>query len=111
MLPPNQRMALNVEHAVPATTISPSNLSTLSGFVDYTAIVASQRAAGKFASTHLYHPPHRPPPAIFLKSPHLHVLKSQMPSGFFVVEAKLFDPSDHVPQAVCEIYACGKLLQ
>ena len=57
MLPPNQRMALNVEHAVPATTISPSNLSTLSGFVDYTAVAASQRAAGKSTSTHLTPPP------------------------------------------------------
>lgn len=47
MLPPNQRMVLNMEHVVPATTISPSSLSTLSGFVDYTAVVASQRAAGK----------------------------------------------------------------
>ncbi|KAF8237674.1 hypothetical protein L208DRAFT_1421509 [Tricholoma matsutake] len=94
MLPPNQRMVLSMEHAVPATTISPSSLSTLSGFVDYTAVVASQRAA-----------------ANFLTSPHLYVLKSQMPSSFFVVEAKLFNPSDHVPQAVCEMYACGKLLQ
>ena len=98
MLPPNQRMVLNVEHAVPATTISPSNLSTLSGFVDYTAVAASQRAAGKSTSTHLNHP-HRPPPANFLTSPQLYVLKSQMPSSFFVVEAKLLNPSDHVPQA------------
>ena len=34
-----------------------------------------------------------------------------MPSGFFVMEAKTFDPSDQVPQAVCKMYACGKLLQ
>lgn len=65
MLPPNQRMVLSMEHAVPATTISPSSLSTLSGFVDYTAVVASQRAAGKSASTHLNHPPHRPPQLTF----------------------------------------------
>jgi hypothetical protein len=65
MLPPNQRMVLNMEHVVPATTISPSGLSTLSGFVDYTAIVASQRAAGKSASAHLSHPPHRPPQLTF----------------------------------------------
>ncbi|KAF8332431.1 hypothetical protein F5887DRAFT_996797 [Amanita rubescens] len=94
MLSPNKRMVLNMEHVVPATTISPSSLSTLSGFVDYTAIVASQRVA-----------------AILLRSPQLHVLRSYMPSGFFVIEAKLSDPSDHVPQAVCEMYACGKLLQ
>ncbi|KIL63337.1 hypothetical protein M378DRAFT_198845 [Amanita muscaria Koide BX008] len=32
-------MVLNMEHVVPATTISLSSLSTLSGFVDYTAVV------------------------------------------------------------------------
>ncbi|KAI9509432.1 hypothetical protein F5148DRAFT_1187990 [Russula earlei] len=94
MLSPTKRMVLNMEHVVPATTISPSSLSTLSGFVDYTAIVGSQRIA-----------------AILLRSPQLHILRSHMPSGFFVIEAKLSDPSDYVPQAVCEMYACGKLLQ
>ena len=53
MLSPNKRMVLNMEHVVPATTISPSSLSTLSGFVDYTAIVASERIAGKSALTYL----------------------------------------------------------
>ena len=65
MLPPNQRMVLTMEHAVPAITISPSSLSTLSGFVDYTAVVASQRAAGKSSSTHLNHPTHRRPQLTF----------------------------------------------
>ena len=46
-------MVLNMEHVVPATTISPSSLSTLSEFVDYTAIVASQRVAGKSALAYL----------------------------------------------------------
>jgi len=58
MLPPNKRMVLNMEHVVPATTINPSSLSTLSGFVDYTAVVANQRAAGKSASTYLNRPAH-----------------------------------------------------
>ena len=53
MLSPNKRMVLNMEHVVPATTISPSSLSTLSGFVDYTAIVASQHVAGGSALTYL----------------------------------------------------------
>jgi hypothetical protein len=109
MLPPNKRMVLKIEHVVPATTISPSSLSTLSGFVDYTAVVASQRHAGK--STHLSEPPSPLfPLAIFLKYPHFHILKMYMPSGFFVIEAKLFNPKDHVPQAVCEMCACGRLL-
>ena len=34
----------------------------------------------------------------------------QMPFGFFIIEAKLFDPLNHVPQAVCEMYMCGQLL-
>ena len=57
MLPRNQRMVLNMVHAVPATTSS-SSLSTLSGFVDYTAVVASQRMAGKSVPTHLNYPPY-----------------------------------------------------
>jgi hypothetical protein len=58
MLPPDKRMVLNMEHIVPATTISPSSLSALSGFVDFTAIVASQRDAGTSASTYLNRPAH-----------------------------------------------------
>ena len=53
MLPPNKRMVLNTEHVVPVTTIRPLSLSR---FVDYTAIVASQRAAGKSALTYLSYP-------------------------------------------------------
>jgi len=34
-----------------------------------------------------------------------------MPSGFLIIEAKLSNPSGYVPQAVCEIYACGQFLQ
>ncbi len=54
MLSPNKRMVLNMEHIVPATTINPSSMSTLSGFVDYTAVVASQRVAGKSPLVYLY---------------------------------------------------------
>ena len=88
MLPPNQRMVLNMEHAVPVTTISPS---TLSGFVDYTAVVASQRAAGKSVPIHLDHPPTSPPPpAIFLTNPRLYILKSHMASSFFSIPRTMF---------------------
>lgn len=34
-----------------------------------------------------------------------------MPSSFFVTEAKLYNPSNHVAQAVSVMYACGKFLQ
>ncbi|KAH9979063.1 hypothetical protein BGW80DRAFT_1222200 [Lactifluus volemus] len=100
MLPPNKRMALIMEHIVPAATIDPSSLSSLSGFVDYTAIVASHCVA----RNSLFPPAH-------LLSPQLYVLRSYMPTGFFVIEAKFFNPSDHIPLAVCDLFACGKLLQ
>jgi len=40
-----------MKYLVPATTISPSSLSTFSGSVGYTAIIASQEVAGKSALT------------------------------------------------------------
>lgn len=58
MLPPDKHMVVNMEQNVPTTTISPSSFSTLSGFVDYTAIIASESTAGKFALTYLNCPAH-----------------------------------------------------
>ena len=49
MLPEAKRMILNMEHVGPTTNISPLSLQTLSGFVDYTAVVASERTAGRSA--------------------------------------------------------------
>lgn len=48
ILSPDKCMLLNMEHVVPSSTIDVSSLSTLSGFVDYTAIIASQDYACKF---------------------------------------------------------------
>ena len=96
MLPPNQRMVLSIKHIVPATTIRPSSLPTLSGFVDYTAIVASQRVVGKSALTYFHPPSSLFPAAVLLRSPQFHVPRSHMPSDFFVMEAQLSDSSDHV---------------
>jgi len=53
MLSPGQGMVLNMEHLVPPTPVSPSSLSTLSGIVDYTAIIASKEVAGKSVLTYL----------------------------------------------------------
>lgn len=53
MLPPNKAMILNMEHVVPATTIGPSSLRTLGGYVDYTAIVADECDARKYVLTYL----------------------------------------------------------
>ncbi|KAG1827625.1 uncharacterized protein BJ212DRAFT_1313648 [Suillus subaureus] len=94
MLPPDKYMILNKEHVVPATAISPSGLQTLSGIVDYTAIVASQSDDAGFYLT----------PASF------HEIKAIMPSSFFVIEAKLHDPN-HIVQVLSKMYACGKFLQ
>jgi hypothetical protein len=38
-------------------------------------------------------------------------LQHIVPSGFFVVEAKLNQIWEHIPQAVGEIYACGRVLE
>ena len=51
-------MVLNMEHVVPTTTISPLTLSTLSGFVDYTAIAADKHIASKFTLAFLNHQAH-----------------------------------------------------
>ncbi|KAG1772203.1 hypothetical protein EV702DRAFT_948590, partial [Suillus placidus] len=58
MLASNKAMILNMEHVVPATTISPSSLRTLGGFVDYTAIAADECDTHKSASTYLNLPAH-----------------------------------------------------
>lgn len=47
MLPPDQQMILNLEHTIPATSASPSSQLSLSGYIDYTAVVANLRDAGK----------------------------------------------------------------
>lgn len=53
MLPPHHDAVLNVDHVVPAMTFSQSSPATLSGLVNYTAVVPSPQAAGKFDSTWL----------------------------------------------------------
>ncbi|KAG2062507.1 hypothetical protein BDR04DRAFT_1112137 [Suillus decipiens] len=53
MLPLNKTMILNMEHIVPAKTISPLSLQTIGGLVDHTAIVADECDARKSASTYL----------------------------------------------------------
>lgn len=57
MVPLDQHMVLNLEQVVPAMTITPSSLLTISEVVDYSVVVAHQNTAGKFASiyNHLAH--------------------------------------------------------
>ncbi|KAG1789466.1 uncharacterized protein HD556DRAFT_1311416 [Suillus plorans] len=94
MLPSNTCMVLNMKQDVPATIVSLSRLSTLSGIVDYTAIVASQHNAN-----------------FYVKSMGLYEMKTNMPRSFFVMDAKLCNPSDDVPQAVYKMFAYGKFLE
>ena len=47
MLPADHHMVLNMEHAIPATSVSPS---TFTGFINYSAIVADKIHACKSAS-------------------------------------------------------------
>ncbi|KAF9486035.1 hypothetical protein BDN70DRAFT_847029 [Pholiota conissans] len=93
MLPPAQRMVLNLEQEIPATTVKPLGRTTLSGFVDYTVVVTNRVAA-----------------ATLFQIPTLTTIKMLSCSGFFVIEAKINDPGKHIAQAVCEIYTCGKYL-
>ena len=62
--------------------ISPSSLSTLSGLVDYTAVVASEYIAGKSISIYLTCLAYCFPLALFLGSPDLYVLKMHTPTEF-----------------------------
>ncbi|KAG1800027.1 hypothetical protein EV424DRAFT_1438853 [Suillus variegatus] len=94
MLPSNMRMVLSMKQDVPAMIVSLSSLSTLSGIVDYTATVASQRDAN-----------------FYVKPMGLYEMKMNMPRSFFVMDAKLCNPSDDVPQAVCKMFAYGKFFE
>ncbi|TDL20111.1 hypothetical protein BD410DRAFT_791185 [Rickenella mellea] len=89
MLPSDKRMVL-----IPVTTVSPSSSTTLSGLVDYAAVVASPQTA-----------------RTLLDDTQVHNLRLCMPTGFFVIEANLSILSHDVPQAVCRMYYCGRLLQ
>ena len=83
ILQPNRRMVLNIERIVPTMTISPPSFLALSGPVDYTVVAANQDTAGNSASIYLICPPH----------------------------CLLSNPTDRIPRAVRQMYACGKLLQ
>lgn len=49
MMAPDARMIVDMEHAIPATTVSPSSLATLSGYV---AMVTTSRNARKSDPTY-----------------------------------------------------------
>jgi hypothetical protein len=105
-------MILNMEHTVPATTVNEESLATLSGSIDYTAIVTDERTAGKYASNQVSQTPSSLILlGFYLKTPQFHFLRTRVPSGFFIIEAKFLTSSESVPQAVGEMYACGRVLK
>ncbi|KAH9039945.1 hypothetical protein EDB84DRAFT_1267678 [Lactarius hengduanensis] len=89
-------MVLNMEQDV-KTLVHPSpRISmTLSGYIDYTVVLASQYYAQMFHS-----------------QPTLQNLEHVVPNGFFVTEAKMkpLDLDAHIPQVIGEMFACLKTL-
>ncbi|KIM40283.1 hypothetical protein M413DRAFT_446463 [Hebeloma cylindrosporum] len=47
MVPPTERMVLNMEYTVPSITIRPQSFGPISGRTDYTAIIAKPGAASE----------------------------------------------------------------
>ncbi|GLB43771.1 hypothetical protein LshimejAT787_1402830 [Lyophyllum shimeji] len=92
MMPQGQRMVLNMEHDIPPTSINPSTMSTIAGISDYTAVVTGESDAD-----------------VYRNNPRIASARS-IGRGFFVTEAKSGPISQHIPQAVCQLYACGKQL-
>jgi hypothetical protein len=94
MLSSDKHMVLTMEYAVPSVNIGPSNIN-ISGLIDYAAIVANKKNA-----------------RIFRQDSRLLTIKRNMgdSTGLFVVEAKLHDPANHIPQAVVAFFACAKHL-
>ncbi|THU94927.1 hypothetical protein K435DRAFT_860096 [Dendrothele bispora CBS 962.96] len=99
MVPPGKSMILNLEYAIPSTTLRSSASSTkLLGNIDpdYTAmLIDSTDAHIVFTSTQIPY------------------IKQHLPTGFFVTEAnpdgRFLDI--HIPQAITEMYACARTMQ
>ncbi|KAG5640518.1 hypothetical protein DXG03_008228 [Asterophora parasitica] len=88
MVPPPQKIIVVLENQVPAVQPRQSEPDTISGIVDYTAVVVDSKIAKAYI--------HRPPS-----------IKKDL-IGFFVAEA--IDLEAHLPQALLELVACAKHL-
>ncbi|KAH9042805.1 hypothetical protein EDB85DRAFT_2227352 [Lactarius pseudohatsudake] len=99
MLPPERCMVLNREQVVPAAHPGPSSSSNPSRIIDYTAVLASQGQTVHFLNSPLF------------RSTKANSLLVHLLYGFFVVEAKYSHLSEHISQAVGEMFTCGKHLQ
>ena len=112
MLSPDKRMVLTMEYAVPSVNIGPSNIN-ISGLIDYAAIIANKKNASKSTVEFSQYPTSSFSLGIFRQDPRLLTIKRNMgnSTGLFVVEAKLHEPANHIPQAVAELFACAKHLK
>ncbi|PPQ81748.1 hypothetical protein CVT25_013632 [Psilocybe cyanescens] len=111
MLPKDRHMVLNMEHHGLSKTDETSNMiiHRPSGDIDYTVVVADAdtlqgKSCCRLVSTCQL---------IFLSRIHSksHLQARNTFTGFFVVEAEFINIRQHIPQAICKMYACGKYLQ
>lgn len=99
--------------SIPAASVIPFNFTTVArGLIDYTAIAVNEKDAGGSFKRSLRSFAAHCSTETFLINPILDKLTKKNHT-LFVLEAKARDMSlqDHVPQAVCEMYACAKTLR
>ncbi|KIL56190.1 hypothetical protein M378DRAFT_1038874 [Amanita muscaria Koide BX008] len=98
MMPQGKQLVLSLEQSVPlpATTVKPFGFSTIRGYIDYTAIGVSASGAGKFLRQPLF------AWLIFCRK-----IFGLATSG---AKASNISLENHVPQAVCKMYAYAKQL-
>ncbi|KAI0074178.1 hypothetical protein K474DRAFT_1710050 [Panus rudis PR-1116 ss-1] len=92
MIPTGSNVVLSVEQVVPSVTTSDTSAHTLSGYIDWTAMLMPPKEAH-----------------IFLRNPALQHLRNVM-SALFVSEAKGPDQllENHVQQTIGEMLACAR---
>jgi hypothetical protein len=105
MIPTDRKMGLSLEQVVPSVILPDKSLHTVSGFVDYTAVVMPPANFCAFNSSSLCAFAQLPA-AAFLNRP---VLRPD-DSVLVVSEAKDYTVSlkKHVPQAVTEMLGCAR---
>ena len=121
MLPQNQHLVLGMmKQIVPGSDLPasgagvPMYLTALAEFADYAAMIVDAHISRKSALICVNHLAYCFLPGGYMHSSPL----MNMPSSFFVVEAKkeaslikAFNLSDYVPQAVYQMFKCGKVVQ
>ncbi|KAH9005735.1 hypothetical protein EDB86DRAFT_2795562, partial [Lactarius hatsudake] len=99
MVSSDKQMVLCLENWVPKTATCPPNSTTISGLVDYTAIIAHRKLGIE----------------AFFSNPTFEKLRTTRPFGFFVAEAKKRSEESelkmHLPQVIGEMYASMRHLR